>query len=62
MCLVDSEDLICNHALVGFDYTVSQLTFSADSQYVAFSDENSPCIYIASVLTGDIVFLNDSNV
>lgn len=54
VCLVETEELICLHTLVKIDNVVSLLSFSSDSQWIAFSEEGASDIYIASVATGEI--------
>ena len=53
VCLVESDELICSHTLVGIDNIVNVLSFSSDSQWIAFNEEGGSDIFIASVATGD---------
>lgn len=51
--LIETDECICLHTLSGLDNVVSLLSFSSDSQWIAFSEEGSSEICIASVETGD---------
>jgi WD40 repeat protein len=53
VCLVETDELICLHTLAGIDNVVSLLSFSSDSQWLAFSEEGATDVLIASVATGE---------
>ena len=57
VCLVETDELICENSLVGIDNVVSLLSFSSDSQWLAFSEEGSSDVFIASVATGNRLIL-----
>ena len=52
VCLVETDELICSRTLVSIDNVVSLLSFSSDSQWLAFSEEFGSEIFIANVATG----------
>ena len=51
--LIETRECVCLHTLSGLDNVVSLLSFSSDSQWIAFSEEGSPEVCIASVATGE---------